>query len=165
MKMTLKAQLVTYAKYNYWANDALISWLKSNNQDTLQRITASSFGAITDTLNHIVSAQKFYVSMLNENPARFNHDRTLEDIYLELLLSSNDLIVCITSLSDEEIAAYRNLDVGPVQGSFPLAGILMHCINHSTYHRGQVVTQGHQLGLAKAPATDYYRYVLSMANQ
>ncbi|WP_366512826.1 DinB family protein [Kordia sp.] len=29
-------------------------------------------------------------------------------------------------------------------------------MNHSTYHRGQIVTMGHQLGFTKAPFTDLF---------
>ncbi|WP_315819131.1 DinB family protein [Paraflavitalea speifideaquila] len=35
-------------------------------------------------------------------------------------------------------------------------------MNHSTYHRGQVVTIGHQVGLKDAPITDYMFYLLKV---
>jgi uncharacterized damage-inducible protein DinB len=38
--------------------------------------------------------------------------------------------------------------------------MIHHCMNHSTYHRGQIITMGKQLNLSKAPSTDlifYYR--------
>jgi uncharacterized damage-inducible protein DinB len=34
----------------------------------------------------------------------------------------------------------------------------MHCMNHSTYHRGQIVTMGRNLGFTDAPMTDYNFY-------
>jgi uncharacterized damage-inducible protein DinB len=35
---------------------------------------------------------------------------------------------------------------------------IMHYANHSTYHRGQVVTIGRNLGFTDAPMTDYNFY-------
>jgi uncharacterized damage-inducible protein DinB len=37
--------------------------------------------------------------------------------------------------------------------SGPLVNLMKHVVNHSTYHRGQLVTQPRQLGL-KPPSTD-----------
>jgi uncharacterized damage-inducible protein DinB len=42
----------------------------------------------------------------------------------------------------------------------PRVELLQHCLNHSTYHRGQIVSIGHQVGLKDAPMTDYMYYVL-----
>ena len=36
--------------------------------------------------------------------------------------------------------------------------MIMHCCNHSTQHRGQLITQMRQLGLEEIPATDLVRF-------
>jgi uncharacterized damage-inducible protein DinB len=38
--------------------------------------------------------------------------------------------------------------------TYPLAAMLQHVVNHSTYHRGQVAAMLRQLGTAPSP-TDY----------
>ncbi|MEI9934102.1 MAG: DinB family protein [Ferruginibacter sp.] len=43
----------------------------------------------------------------------------------------------------------------------PLYEVVFHVFNHSTYHRGQLVTILRQLGVEKIPSTDlivFYRY-------
>jgi uncharacterized damage-inducible protein DinB len=40
-----------------------------------------------------------------------------------------------------------------------LAELFRHVANHSTYHRGQWVTQLRQLG-AKSPSTDYINFLV-----
>jgi uncharacterized damage-inducible protein DinB len=35
---------------------------------------------------------------------------------------------------------------------------IQHCMNHSTFHRGQLVTLLRQVGAAKLPATDFIAY-------
>ncbi|NIT88247.1 MAG: damage-inducible protein DinB, partial [Gemmatimonadetes bacterium] len=50
-----------------------------------------------------------------------------------------------------ETIAYRDTKGNPFRQ--PLWQMLRHVVNHSTYHRGQIVTMLRQLG-AEAPATD-----------
>ncbi len=40
----------------------------------------------------------------------------------------------------------------------PLVQYGLHVFNHSTYHRGQIVTIGRGLGYKDAPMTDYNFY-------
>ena len=37
----------------------------------------------------------------------------------------------------------------------PVYQMLLHLLNHNTYHRGQIVTMLRQLGVEKIPATDF----------
>ena len=37
--------------------------------------------------------------------------------------------------------------------------LLLHCFNHSTYHRGQIITIAHQMNWNDFPATDYIFYL------
>jgi uncharacterized damage-inducible protein DinB len=37
--------------------------------------------------------------------------------------------------------------------------MIHHCMNHSTYHRGQIVTIARNLELTDPPSTDFMRYV------
>ena len=36
--------------------------------------------------------------------------------------------------------------------------IIIHCMNHSTYHRGQLITMLHQSGFKDVGSTDYIRF-------
>jgi len=40
-----------------------------------------------------------------------------------------------------------------------IADMIHHCMNHSTYHRGQLITIGRQAGLQDPPRTDFIYYV------
>ena len=37
--------------------------------------------------------------------------------------------------------------------------LLLHVFNHSTYHRGQLITMLHQLGYPKVPSTDFFLWL------
>ena len=58
------------------------------------------------------------------------------------------------------IAAARLLPDEPWQ--LPLADLMYHVINHSSYHRGQVITLLRQLG-HEPPATDFREFLKETA--
>jgi uncharacterized damage-inducible protein DinB len=37
--------------------------------------------------------------------------------------------------------------------------MIWHCINHQSFHRGQLVTFARQLGITDIPSTDYIVYL------
>jgi uncharacterized damage-inducible protein DinB len=51
---------------------------------------------------------------------------------------------------------YRSTQGDPF--TMPLDSLLVHCANHSTYHRGQLVTMLRQAGAAP-PNTDYTQFI------
>lgn len=48
------------------------------------------------------------------------------------------------------------------KGEKPRYEFLHHCLNHSTYHRGQVVTIGRNVSLCDAPMTDFNYYNMGL---
>ena len=65
----------------------------------------------------------------------------------------------LETLSDADLARvveYRTL-AGKAYAD-PLAGLMRHLVNHSTYHRGQVATQMRHVGLVP-PTTDLIEYM------
>jgi len=46
-----------------------------------------------------------------------------------------------------------------VEDEIPVYEVLLHAFNHSTYHRGQVITMGRQLGFEDGIMTDFYEYL------
>jgi uncharacterized damage-inducible protein DinB len=47
-----------------------------------------------------------------------------------------------------------------ISGKAARSEYLLQVLNHSTYHRGQVITIGRNVGLTDAPMTDYNFYLL-----
>jgi uncharacterized damage-inducible protein DinB len=43
-------------------------------------------------------------------------------------------------------------------GAFVMSDLLVHVLNHSTFHRGQLVTLLRQAGATALPATDFTEY-------
>jgi uncharacterized damage-inducible protein DinB len=82
----------------------------------------------------------------------------LEDLRARLARVEAERAAFLSGLTDEDLErplAYRTLD--GTAHTTRLLDLLLHVVNHSTYHRGQLTTLLRQAGGAP-PATDYVVY-------
>ena len=162
--MTLHDLLTKFASYNQWANQKIIDWLNAYPESTLSSETSSSYPTIAKTLNHIWAAQLIYLAFLEEKELKFPENPGHHEITEGLLASSSRLISVIESLGSEGIKKTRYVERPGIKGDFPAFEFILQCLNHSTHHRGQVITMGRSLGMDSPPVTDYYRYSLALSH-
>ena len=153
-----------YALANQWATETIVSWLKSKPSDLLEKEIASSFPGIKGTLVHIWDTERFWLATIKGEPApesfRMNgFNGTLEEVFEGAQKTSKELAGYVTSLTEEELCEMVVLDTPWVQGTKKRYEFIQHCINHSSYHRGQAVTLGHHVGFHDAPMTDFSFYL------
>ncbi len=90
---------------------------------------------------------------------------TLASVRLRWDPLAGELAGFVASQSAESVAKnvdYRNLKGDPM--SYPLGQLMLHAVNHSTYHRGQVTTLLRQLG-AQPVSTDLVLYYAEKAKK
>ena len=148
--------------YNLWANKRLITWLKGNDQELLTKECQSSFTNILDTVNHILKGQIFYYCVLKEQPFERLWGNTIEEIFKGLIEQSSAFVDYVKG--QKSFNELRLVKTKMLNGTFLQFELIQHCMNHSTFHRGQIVTMGHQLGLSKAPSTDMLFYFIKRKN-
>jgi len=165
--MSLKKLITNCADYNVWANKTLIEWLRLKPAEVLDKEVASSFPGILKTFNHIWAVQEFWQSVIDETELstnRYNAEEIdTEEVLRGIISQSKAMADYIQSLSEEDLVKKVYLDTPWVKGEMPRYEFIQHCLNHSTYHRGQIITIGHHVGLHDAPMTDYNYY--NMATQ
>lgn len=161
---TKEATIVTlmknYTEYNLWANTQYVNWLRSKEERLLEQHVPSSFPGIKLTLVHIWQTERYWLSILQrkapENYSEFTG--TTEEVLNNLLEVSAELAEFVNGLSEVEIEE-ATLIVNPwFQSDFQNLEYIMHACNHSSYHRGQVITIGRNVGFTDAPMTDYNFY-------
>ena len=162
--MTIESLLKDYAVFNLWANTQMVDWLKSKPQELMEREIPSSYPTLRETLLHIWGAEEIWLDRLRLLPTntilteRFNG--SLEDVYEGMVKKSREFSDYAEDLLDadfHEICSFKLLN--GTEDSRPRAKMIHHCMNHSTYHRGQIVTMARMLGLTDPPGTDYIKYV------
>ena len=160
--MNLEYLVKDYADYNYWANKRLIDWLKTKPVEKMDVEVPSSFTSIRLTFIHIWNVQKYWLSNLQKlQPEPRSTDFTTEEVFDGVLKQSEVLAKFISSLSEEALLANYDFTIQKVN-NFTCTGFKMiqHCMNHSAYHRGQIVTIARNVGLTDAPMSDYIYYSL-----
>jgi uncharacterized damage-inducible protein DinB len=159
---TLGSLIREYAVYNAWAAKRLVDWLKTKPVDLIEWEVASSFPSIRHTLVHIWDTQRFWLAVFQQTDMpqsyRKGYDGTTAELLEGFFAQSEEMSRYVLSLSEEQIIEACELKTPWVSGILPRYEFIQHCINHSTYHRGQVVTIGRQLGFTDAPMTDYNYY-------
>ena len=151
--------------YTDWANDRILAVSAELSNEQLTRNIESSFSSIRGTLAHIAFAewlwlQRWTGSSPMEMPP-WAIEPALADLTESFRAIASDRRMYLAGLPDDgpdSLLHYRSTKGDPF--SMPLRDLLVHCANHSTYHRGQVVTILRQVG-ATPPNTDYTQFARS----
>jgi uncharacterized damage-inducible protein DinB len=152
-----------YAAYNVWANNRILKFAAGLNQEQLDIEIVSSFKTVRKTLYHIYDAEQIWyerikqVKQIDWPPSKhFASDISL----LELIKSSENLQYLVNDLGLEGLKSkthYKDLKGNEFETSN--TDIFHHVFNHSTFHRGQVITMLRQLEATEIPSTDFIAYV------
>jgi uncharacterized damage-inducible protein DinB len=157
----MKELLLNYVRYNQWANRRLGEIFAQLSDEQLDREMKSSFPTIRKTAFHIYGAEKVWMSRLaGVSPSSFP---ALENsgFAVSRFSEAADEFVALLEGKDESfftaMNSFKNLK-GEVSDQ-PVHEMIMHCMNHSTFHRGQLVTMIREAGWNGAlPSTDLVNY-------
>ena len=160
----LKIILVQYTHYNLWANNSLLDLINSNFDETgLDREIISSFPSIRKTVYHIWDAEFIWLRRLKGESLdawpNKNFNGTFKDATQRLLSTGEEFIRHIENLTEENIVkpfSYKNVEGRSFTN--PVWESVHHCMNHSTFHRGQLVTMFRQSRIKNIPSTDFITY-------
>ena len=158
-----KKHFIELADYIIWADNTAIEWLNQINEEQWNRSVISSFSSIRQTAIHIAGAEKIWIDFWTNVP---------DPVYLsaEFKGTKNDLIEIWkkTSVGLKNFIEKYPEENYLQQVSFKkpngeedrmeFSQTFPHMINHSTYHRGQLVTLLRQAGFTKLSSTDLYTY-------
>ncbi len=149
----------TLLAYNQWANRRLLAAVRPLDPRDFPRDLGASHGSVQGTLVHILWGEWLWLRRWRgESPRRvfaaaeFPSVDALASCWEEV---ERDQDAFVAGLTEQRLAArvaYENLE--GVRWEYPLAQMMQHLVNHSAYHRGQVVTLLRQLR-QKPPATDF----------
>ena len=160
----LKATLLRYTDYNHWANELLLKLIESKISNALlDKEIISSFPSLRKTVYHLWDAEFIWIKRLkgeslNDWPSK-SFSGSFPEAKERILARDKEFIHFIENSDDEHLSlpfTYHNIE-GKAFTNLVWESIL-HCMNHSTYHRGQIVTMLRQLEVADIPSTDYINY-------
>lgn len=147
------------ARYAAWTNDVLYGSLSEVPESELTAPRPSVFGNIMRTLNHVYVIDLIWQAHLEGRPHGFTARNT--ETYpplTELHAAQKRLDEWYIGYADDiSESAYDEIVnfvfVGGGAGSMSRGDILLHVVNHTTYHRGHIADMLMQIPF-RAPATD-----------
>lgn len=160
----MKELLKQLAAYNVWANQRITDTILSLPEEKQKAEIVSSFNSLHTTILHIWDAESIWWQRMKLHE-RFvrpsdNAKGTTRDV-INGLLSQSKLwegwVSNASELSLDHVFQYYNNKKEPVK--MHIYQMILHVFNHSTYHRGQLITMLRQLGVEKLPPTDFAMWV------
>lgn len=157
----MKELLLQYAGYNVWANKLVADAMLKMEGSTADDEIVSSYSSYHKTVRHLLAAEYIWLQRLQlaERPLwiQDTYEGSFADTCKEWQRVSAELVAFVAKQMDdrafEHVCLYHD-NAGAVH-KMPVFQILQHVFNHSTYHRGQLVTMLRQLGITNIPRTDF----------
>jgi uncharacterized damage-inducible protein DinB len=158
-------------EYDRWANNRVLQAIAELTTEEFTRNLGGSFSSVRDTFLHIVSGEWVWLQYWN---APLADSAFLQDIrHRRSVLFAPEAYPSVaearsrwTEVEQEQVQFLKALSEEGINKMLPfrttrvpLARLMQHLANHSTYHRGQISLMLRQLG-AKPIATDFHEFVV-----
>ena len=148
--------------FHYWARDRVFAAVEPLTVEDYMRPMGNSFPSIQDTLNHVYLAEWIWHARWNGvSPTAFPTGElpdlaTLKSRWSDMEGKVRAYVDTAGDTGLNRVIEYRLLS--GKESASPLWQMVVHVVNHATYHRGQVTTLLRQLGAAPAQSTDMITY-------
>jgi uncharacterized damage-inducible protein DinB len=148
--------------YNAWADQRTLNAAAKLSTEAFTRDLGNSFRSVRDTLAHVLSGEWIWLERWN---GRFptallsaSDFPTVESLRARWKVVDQDYESFFRRLTSESLGhSLAYLNRSGERFAYPLWQQMVHVVNHSSYHRGQVVTMLRQLG-AEPASTDFLLY-------
>jgi uncharacterized damage-inducible protein DinB len=149
--VTLSSTLVSHLKYHRWATSLVLDEVSALPSEELLKPLGGSFPCIYETAVHLYQSDRVWLDRLEERLSGKLSDYQAPGCMWELRDAWVDvhdrMIAFANSLGEADanrLIDYTNLAGQPFQSS--IWQIILHVVNHGTYHRGQLTNMVRQLG-------------------
>ena len=160
----MKNHWIEIARYNLWANTKIIKLLLNQEETILKKEIINSFSSLQKTLYHIWDAQVVWFFRIGGPEIEFLPSTKLEEpikeYFHKMIQHCEDWVKFLEQQPNSFFDAtckYYSLN-GETRENITHQ-MIHHCMNHSTYHRGQIITLLKQLGIKEVVSTDYIFYL------
>jgi uncharacterized damage-inducible protein DinB len=166
----MKTHFIMMATYNRWANARLYAMATRLPEEALKRPVGVYFKSLHGTLNHLLVADRIWMSRLEgtvQPPGRLDaivHD-DLASLRAARKAEDERILRFVESLQAAEFdrpLIYKTLASKPQQR--PVRDVLAHFFNHQTHHRGQAHAALTILGVAEPDSLDLLQMQREIGN-
>lgn len=159
----MKELLKDYTKYNIWANERICRILEPLGAEILDKELKSSFTTIRKTIYHIWDSEFIWINRFNGKSLKEGPSTTFKGSFLEFqndfLGGSGKFFMYVLNKDSKDLEkelSYKNIKGDPFTNK--IFHIIQHVVNHSTFHRGQIITMLRTAGITQLLPTDFIAY-------
>ena|SRR5579859_864318 len=153
------SMLCKLLRYRAWADQLIYAAVAALPEGASTAPRATIFGNMLRTLSHTWVVDDIFQAHLQGRPHGYTSRNTPEPLAFEELWKRQqamnawylDLAMSLTPDQAAEVVTFQFIGGG--EGRMTREEIILHVINHATYHRGFVADMFYQVP-AKPPATD-----------
>lgn len=155
MQPEIGAVCQSHLEFMKWADEQLYTAVSQASAEQISQDRGSSFNSLFDTLNHVYLAELVWISRIEDNPSTTIADLVSPANMKELGEAWPALHQRWTDWGKALDSWTKPMAIRGRFGEFelPYWKVVMHLVNHGSYHRGQLATMLRQAGL-KPPGTD-----------
>jgi uncharacterized damage-inducible protein DinB len=152
--------VLNHLQYNAWANNKLIEFIAQLDRSLLEQEVKSSFPTLCKTIQHTANAEQIWLSRLQQQTiATWPGDISKENAMQKWQSSSAEFVAHFKrKAADYYQQPITYTSMKGDQFTTSAGNIALHVVNHSTFHRGQMITILRALHQENLPATDYILY-------
>lgn len=152
--------LTALFRHNAWANLTLLGFCEGLSDRQLDATAVGCFGSIRDTLVHIASSEADYVNLATDKlpPVPPPSDRFAGFVVLKdaVRWAGDELLrLAASARADTIVRVQRPRE--PIF-EYPLAGLMVQVLHHSTEHRAQIAVVVTHLGI-EPPSLSGWTYM------
>ena len=156
----MKEILTQLSAYNIWANQLLLDAINLLPEDKQKLELPSSFSSLYTTVLHVLDAENIWWQRmkLQERIIRPSDDFSgdMKELSNQLIYQNRQWDEWINHANEHQLHhVFHYQNTKKEQFKQPIYQMLLHILNHGTYHRGQLVNMLRQLQVEKVPATDF----------
>ena len=158
----MRKKLIELCHYNWWANTQILNALENLSDHEFEADLGGSFASISQTMNHILWVEWLYLrrwqGLSTEDlfpPFSLKQRAAIRQSWAELKQEQEQYFQALDERTLDGIIQY--FDSKKQQITIQLWQAIFQAINHSTFHRGQVISKFRQLGKTP-PSTDFIGY-------
>lgn len=159
----MKQLIINYTKFNLWANSKICYFLSVLDEPLLDEKLIDNLPSMKGVICQIWDAEttwynRFTGSTIQNKPGEdFKGD--LKELKSKFLQQSQNLALYALSLNDSQLN--KDFEYSNEKGekfNTQLYRVILHCVNHSTFLRGQILTMFRSLGYRDYSPIDLETY-------
>ena len=166
----MKSLLINYQQYNHWANEKMCKYLEGIDEQGITSTEREEFETIKNIILHIADSEQTWLARLNGKNIPHMHNLDIAESFSGICHSirkNSDEFIAFLSEKEDSFFLLSTEYVNLKGKTFSQnnAEIILHSMNHSTFHRGQVISMLRHVGYTDQSASDFIMFLRENADR